>query len=91
MPSEQSALRSSLARGQVVGGKYRLVDFVGEGGMGCVFSAEHQILRSMVAIKFMQRDLMRSQDAVRSFIQEAINTQQLAVNNQGKTPTKSTS
>src|SRR5690606_11750379 len=39
--------------GTVVGGRYRLVRMVGEGGMATIWEAVHQTLDSPVAVKFM--------------------------------------
>lgn len=43
----------SVAEGVLVGGRYRLVRKIGQGGMGAVWEAEHLGLRSLVAIKFL--------------------------------------
>jgi hypothetical protein len=39
--------------GEIVGGKYRLLRQIGEGGMGSVWSAVHLLLDRQVAIKFL--------------------------------------
>ncbi len=41
----------------LVGGKYRITRFIGSGGFGCTYEAEHVMLRKRVAIKeFFVRD-----------------------------------
>ena len=57
--------------GEVVGGKYRLLRPLGEGGMGLVFEAEHLRLRQAVAIKFLRPDVLAMPDAVERFEREA--------------------
>ena len=59
------------APGEIVGGKFRLVRPLGEGGMGVVFEAEHLRLRQSVAIKFLRPDVLALADAVDRFEREA--------------------
>lgn len=47
--------------GRVVG-KYRLLEQIGEGGMGIVYRAEHVVLRSPAAVKILLPQFTR--DAV---------------------------
>jgi serine/threonine-protein kinase len=49
----------------------RLARPLGEGGMGAVWVAEHQSLRTQVVVKFMARDLVNSADAIARFSREA--------------------
>jgi len=82
MPTERTVRLTSVAEGQVIGGnKYRLIRCVGEGGMGFVFSAKHIEFDEMVAIKFMKRDLVGSEEAEEMFMQEARNCRVLAAGN----------
>jgi serine/threonine-protein kinase len=57
--------------GDVVGGKYRLLRLLGEGGMGVVFEAEHLRLKQNVAIKYLRPDVLAMPDAVQRFDREA--------------------
>jgi serine/threonine-protein kinase len=57
--------------GELVGGRYRLVRQLGEGGMGLVFEAEHVRLRQSVAIKFLRADVLAMPDAIVRFEREA--------------------
>lgn len=48
----------TLARGQTVAGRYRLLEPIGEGGLGVVWRAEQFIpLQRTVALKFVRHDL----------------------------------
>src|SRR5205085_1275687 len=62
-----------LRRGrELVLGPYRLLEPLGEGGMGQVFKAYHQRLNRVVALKLIRRELLSHQpDAVRRFQREA--------------------
>jgi serine/threonine-protein kinase len=58
-------------RGQhLVLGPYRLLERLGEGGMGQVFKARHPGLDRVVALKVLRKDYMADPDAVRRFQRE---------------------
>jgi len=61
----------ALSEGEVIGGKYRLVAELGVGAMGTVWSATHQTLGHQVAIKFLLRSVMASEEARSRFDREA--------------------
>lgn len=60
-----------LKVGAIVDDKYRLLELLGQGGMGSVFLAEHVILSKRVAIKFLNSQYATDQEAVLRFYQEA--------------------
>ncbi len=62
----------ALAPGDMVAGKYRIDRLLGEGGMGRVYVATHQILRKSVALKVMAERFVVDADAVERFFREAV-------------------
>jgi eukaryotic-like serine/threonine-protein kinase len=60
-----------LAPGLEISGSLRLVRKLGEGGMGSVWVADHQTLRTQVAVKFMTEHLAQNADAAARFAREA--------------------
>ena len=60
-----------LAAGRVVRGKYRVLRKLGQGGMGVVYLAEHQMLGGQVALKFLAPELSRNPQFVKRFRNEA--------------------
>ena len=57
--------------GQVVNNKYRLIRLVGDGGMGSVYEAHHEMLGTKFALKFLHPELSRRAGLVQRFLQEA--------------------
>ncbi|MBM81936.1 MAG: hypothetical protein CMJ78_15290 [Planctomycetaceae bacterium] len=51
-------------------GKYKLIEAVGQGGMGTVFKAEQTAFGRIVAVKLMHREVLKNQAAVDRFLQE---------------------
>lgn len=64
----------SLRRGdeqRLVIGHYRLLEKLGEGGMGVVYRASHTLIDRSVALKRLRPDLSRKPAAVQRFLKEA--------------------
>jgi serine/threonine-protein kinase len=57
--------------GQLINNKYRLVRLIGDGGMGSVWEAHHEMLGTTVALKFLHAALARRKGLVERFLQEA--------------------
>src|SRR5271170_3559286 len=56
--------------GEVLDGKYRIEQMLGEGGMGAVAKATHMLRRAPVALKFMSPAVLALQGAVERFVNE---------------------
>jgi len=57
--------------GLVLDSKYKLIESLGEGGMGSVFRAERLHIGDEVAVKLLHRDLVREKQALERFRREA--------------------
>jgi eukaryotic-like serine/threonine-protein kinase len=64
-------MKSELDEGTVIDGKYRVVRWLAEGGMGRVFVADHVFLQKQVAIKVLHAEMSAEPDAVERFTVEA--------------------
>ena len=63
--------------GKVIDGRYRIVELLGEGGMGAVYVAEHLKLRKQVAIKVIRAEFASNAQASARFEREAVATARL--------------
>ncbi len=62
---------SRFVPGDLVSGKYRIVRLIGDGGMGVVYEARHEVLGHGVALKFLHSDLAKRPGLTQRFMQEA--------------------
>ena len=60
-----------LRTGDMVAGRYLILDLLGEGGMGAVFKAEQMPLKREVAVKVIRPDRAHRQQARDRFLREA--------------------
>jgi eukaryotic-like serine/threonine-protein kinase len=58
--------------GRVISEKFRIIDFIGQGGMGTVYLAEHETLPRRFAIKILKSEFLENDDFVERFRREAI-------------------
>jgi serine/threonine protein kinase len=65
----------------IIKGKYRILEKLGEGGMGCVYKAQHLLMDEMRALKVMKPELARDAKFLRRFRQEAQISRRLRHNN----------
>lgn len=68
---------SELELGQIVVGKYRLLDVLGEGGMGIVYLAEHELIEKKIALKVLRKEYSGKPELVQRFKQEAISASRI--------------
>jgi len=66
-PFQARQLRKGRADGFFLTDKYKILDFIGSGGMGKVYLCEHLILHRLVAVKLLQLPAEPGADASRAF------------------------
>ena len=73
-PRQSDAAHGDVRRllGQVISGRYRVDEVVGEGGMGAVYRAENLATRGRVAIKVLHPEMLGNAEAVARFEREAV-------------------
>jgi len=57
--------------GKIIDGRYRIVEKIGEGGMGSVFKVEHVRMEKILALKVLRPDTARDKGILSRFRQEA--------------------
>lgn len=65
----------------IIGQKYRLIELIGQGGMGAVYLCEHLTLKRPVAVKVMPEEKVKAPGALERFQREARAIAQLDHNN----------
>nr|WP_276600646.1 serine/threonine-protein kinase [Nannocystis sp. ILAH1] len=63
--------------GRIIDGRYRIVELLGEGGMGAVYVAEHLKLHKHVALKTIRAQFAANSQAEARFTREALATARL--------------
>jgi serine/threonine protein kinase len=63
--------------GEVIAGRHRVIQVIGQGGFGAAFKAQHTATADTVAIKIQRTDVADSQDVVARFRREAKATSKL--------------
>jgi serine/threonine protein kinase len=67
----EASVRSPVAAGDVLAGKYRVERVLGVGGMGVVVAARHLQLDELVAVKFLRDRVIDEPEIVVRFLREA--------------------
>ena len=65
------ATDTGVTIGQVLLGKYRVEEILGQGGMGIVARCTHLLSDAQVAIKMLRADVLTDDDATQRFMREA--------------------
>jgi serine/threonine protein kinase len=60
-----------VSPGRLIAGRYRIDRHLGEGGMGTVWAARHEVTRRLVAIKLLKEPVQHKSDVRQRFLQEA--------------------
>lgn len=60
---------------------YLVVELLGEGGMGCVYRAEHPVIGKSIAVKMLHPHLAQDPETLARFLQEAKATNQIQHDN----------
>ena len=71
LPEPGDAKAPDPLRGVVLGGRYKLLEMLGSGGMGFVYIAEQKGLRRQVAVKMLYAERTRDPASLRRFAREA--------------------
>ncbi|MBS2019188.1 MAG: protein kinase [Deltaproteobacteria bacterium] len=66
-----AAEKRTVEPGDVINGKYRVEEVIGEGAVGTVFSARNIELDERVALKFLKPEMLAQPDVVARFLREA--------------------
>ncbi len=94
-PRDGASLRVGSAEGligQVIADRYRIMQKLGEGGMGRVYLAEHIHMGRRCAVKVMSPTLLHDPDSISRFAREAANASRInhpnvaAIYDYGQTP-----
>ncbi|MBM3288830.1 MAG: serine/threonine protein kinase, partial [Candidatus Hydrogenedentes bacterium] len=77
-PQAPSPGQSTFRKGQVVAGRYTILDLVGKGGMGCIYRVQDNTLKEQVALKTLLPQYLRDKMVVDRFFNEARIARQLS-------------
>lgn len=58
--------------GTTIGGRYKVLSLLGEGGMGAVYLVEHALMRKRMALKVLNAELSKNREMVARFEREAM-------------------
>lgn len=73
-PEDGSYLVSPMDKdltGEVLDDRYTVMERIGRGGMGVVYRAEQHLIKRIVALKVLRREIVQDESAVKRFLNEA--------------------
>lgn len=71
MPQEYQERPNLISTGTIISERYKIVRLIGEGGMGCVYEATHTTIGKRIALKVLNKEFSRNNEALERFQQEA--------------------
>lgn len=72
VPISEGPFEMPFVPGQIIAGKYDVIELLGVGGVGFVVAAHHNELGDKVALKFLRPEMLVREDIVARFAQEAL-------------------
>jgi serine/threonine protein kinase len=72
VPASGIAEGEAFMAGHIVGGKFKIISLVGTGGMGSVYRVEQIFLKQELALKVLDKRLVKSEVQMRRFQLEAV-------------------
>ncbi|HEY9713039.1 MAG TPA: serine/threonine-protein kinase, partial [Chroococcales cyanobacterium] len=70
-PKTEGSVTAHLSAGTYIGGMYRVVELIGEGGMGAVYKVHHESLNQYYALKIIKPEMVENSTALARFDAEA--------------------
>ena len=70
MSNDDPSTRSEITD-ELLGGRYKLLECIGKGGMGVVYRGEHAVIGRPVAIKLLQAHFASNEHVTERFVREA--------------------
>ena len=63
--------KQNTRAGDILGGKYRVIRFIAEGGMAAVYEAQHLVVKRRFAVKVLRTDFSQRREILERFQREA--------------------